>query len=255
MDLSTEAFGRVAVISDVHANVPALAAVLARIEAAEVDLVVCCGDLTWGAEPDRTVGMMAALGGRARYVRGNADRAVAEFAAGGRKAERPREVWMMARHSAASREFVQCFADGLVLDVRGLGPVRFCHGSPRADTELVTPGTPPERFAELSAGIAERIIVGGHTHVQFDHTVADGLRFVNPGSVGLPNHESAPGTAYWAILGPDVELCQTSYNVAEAVEAGHRLGDPVAEVIERLLMNPRTPREVEQDARTLVFSD
>jgi predicted phosphodiesterase len=254
MSPHTDTFGRVAVLSDVHANVPALAAVLARIEEAEVDLVISCGDLTWGAEPDETVSMMAALGERARYVRGNADRAVAEFAAGGRQATRPREVWMMARHSAPSVEFVQGFAADLVLDVRGLGPVRFCHGSPRSDTELVTPGTPPERFAELSAGVPERIIVGGHTHVQFDTTVA-GLRFVNAGSVGLPNHERAPGTAYWAILGPDVELRQTAYDVAAAVEAGRRLGDPAAEVIAGLLMTPRSPREVEEDAARLVFSN
>jgi hypothetical protein len=90
--------------------------------------------------------------------------------------------------------------------------------------------------------------------VQFDHTV-NGLRFVNPGSVGLPHHEGAPGTAYWALLGPDVELRQTSYDVARAIEVGHRLGDPAADLIERLLLTPPTPSEVEEDARQLTYSD
>jgi predicted phosphodiesterase len=247
-------YGRIAVVSDVHANVPALTAVLARIESAGVDLVVSCGDLTWGAEPDRTVELMAGLGPRARFVRGNGDRAVAELCGGRRQATRPRESWVTERHSPASRAFVEGFAAGLVLRVAGLGAVRFCHGSPRADTELVTPGTSPRRFAELSAGVPERVIVGGHTHLQFDHTV-DGLRFVNPGSVGLPNHEGAAGTAYWAILGPDVELHQTSYDVAEAVAVGHRLGDPAAEVIERLLLTPTPPREVEDDAARMTYSE
>lgn len=253
-NLGLDTFGRVAVISDVHANVPALTAVLAEIKAAGVDLVVSCGDLTWGAEPDRTVELMAGLGARARFVRGNADRAVVELHTGSREAKRPREAWLMPRHSAASVEFVRGFATGLALRVDGLGAVRFCHGSPRADTELVTPGTAPRRFAELSADVPERIIVGGHTHLQFDHTV-DGLRFVNPGSVGLPHHEGAPGTAYWAILGPDVELRQTSYDVAEAIEVGHRLGDPAAEVIEGLLRTPPTPRQIEQDAAELTYSE
>ncbi|MBR7832119.1 metallophosphoesterase family protein [Actinospica durhamensis] len=253
-DLGTDTFGRIAVVSDVHGNVPALTAVLAQIESAEVDLVVSCGDLTWGAEPDRTVRLMAGLGARARFVSGNADRAVTELSAGLREVTRPRETWVMGLHSPASLEFVRGFPAGLVLQVAGLGAVRFCHGSPRADTELVTPGTSPERFAELSAGVPERVIVGGHTHVQFDHTV-NGLRFVNPGSVGLPHHEGEPGTAYWAILGPDVELRRTSYDVTEAIEVGHRLGDPAAEVIERLLTTPPTPSEVEEDARRLTYSD
>lgn len=252
-ELGTEAFERVAVISDVHANISALTAVQAEIDAAGVDLVVSCGDLTWGAEPDRTVRLMSDLGLRARFVRGNGDRAVAELAAG-REARRPRESWILARHSAASLEFVQGFAAGLVLQVAGLGPVRFCHGSPRADTELVMPGISPRRFAELSADVPERIIVGGHTHVQFDHTV-DGLRFINPGSVGLPHHEAEPGLAYWAILGPDVELRATSYDVTEAMAVGHRLGDPAADVIERLLRTPPTPREIEEEAAQLTFSD
>jgi predicted phosphodiesterase len=197
---------------------------------------------------------VACLGPRARCVRGNADRAVVELAAGVREATRPREKWLLERHSAASVEFIQSFATGLVRHVAGLGAVRFCHGSPRADTELVTPGTSPQRFAELSAEVPERVIVGGHTHVQFDHTV-NGLRFVNPGSVGLPHHEGTPGVAYWAILGPDVELRQTTYDVAEAIAVGRRLGDPAADVIERLLLTPMTPDEVEQDAARLTYSD
>lgn len=253
-DLGTDVYERVAVVSDVHGNVPALAAVLAEVGSAGVDLVVSCGDLTWGAEPDRTVRLMAGLGARARFVSGNADRAVVELSAGLREVTRPREAWVMGLHSPASLEFVRGSAVGLVLRVAGLGAVRFCHGSPRADTELVMPGTSPRRFAELSAGVPERVIVGGHTHVQFDHTV-NGLRFVNPGSVGLPHHEGAPGTAYWAVLGPDVELRQTSYDVAQAIEIGRRLGDPAAEVIELLLMTPPTPSEIEEDAERLTYSD
>lgn len=91
--------GRVAVLSDVHANVPALTAVLAEVERVGADLVVFCGDLTWGPEPDRTVELVTALGDRARFVRGNGERAVVDMARGERVAERERERWMVARHS------------------------------------------------------------------------------------------------------------------------------------------------------------
>jgi putative phosphoesterase len=246
--------GRVAVISDVHANIPALEAVLAEIAQARVDLVVSCGDLTWGAEPDRTVELIEGLGTRAVCVRGNGDRAVIELAGGVREPSRPREVWMLAQHSAASVQFVSRFAFSVVVEIEGLGAVRFCHGSPRSDTELVTPRTTAERFDALMAGADENMLVTGHTHLQFDRGVA-GRRSVNPGSVGLPYSGGTPGTAFWALLGPDVELRQTRYDVSGALEVGPRLGDPAAETIAELLTSPPSPQEMAEDAERLVFSD
>ncbi|MGH3679318.1 MAG: metallophosphoesterase family protein [Natronosporangium sp.] len=245
---------RVAVLSDVHANVPALTAVLAEVERAGADLVVFCGDLTWGAEPDRTVELVTALGDRARFVRGNGERAVVDMARGERVPERERDRWMVTRHSPGSLDFVASFPFSLVVDVTGLGPVRFCHGSPRSDTEVVTPGTPAERITALTAGIDEPTLVTGHTHLQFDRTVA-GRRSINPGSVGLPYHEGEPGTAYWALLGPDVQLRQTRYDVAAATAVGVRVGDPAADRITELITSPPTPTEVIDQVEPLVFSD
>lgn len=161
---------------------------------------------------------------------------------------------MVAQHSAASTEFVAGFPFSLVVEVTGLGAVRFCHGSPRSDTEVVTPGTPADRFAELAAGVAEPTLVTGHTHLQFDRAVA-GRRSVNPGSVGLPYHDGEPGLAYWALLGPDVVLRQTRYEVSEAVAAAARVGDPIADTIAELLTSPPSVAEVIADAEARVFSD
>ena len=74
---------RVAVISDVHGNAPALAAVLDEIAGLDVDLIVSCGDLVAGPLPNETVALVAPLGDRVRYVRGNADREVMTVADGG----------------------------------------------------------------------------------------------------------------------------------------------------------------------------
>jgi predicted phosphodiesterase len=246
--------GTVAVVSDVHTNVAALTAVLAEIEREAPDLVVSCGDLTWGSQPDETIALMRALGDRALFVRGNGERAVLELLSGERDTESPRERWVPARHSPESVAFVATIGFSLVIDVTGLGPVRFCHGSPRADTEIVTPATSAERFADLSAGIEERVLVTGHTHIQFDRAVA-GRRSVNPGSVGLPYHLGEPGTAYWAMLGPDVSLRQTRYDVTAAVSAGDELGDPGADRIRDLLLTPPTPAEITEMGESRVFSD
>ena len=75
--------------------------------------------------------------------------------------------------------------DTQTVDVDGLGPVLFCHGSPRSDEEILTRISAEERVAAALAGVEEAVVVGGHTHVQFDRQVA-GRRLVNAGSVGMP---------------------------------------------------------------------
>jgi diadenosine tetraphosphatase ApaH/serine/threonine PP2A family protein phosphatase len=119
---------------------------------------------------------------------------------------------------------------------------------------LVTPVTTAKRFAELSADLDEQILVTGHTHMQFDRRVAE-RRSVNPGSVGLPYHNGEPGTAYWALLGPDVALRQTRYDVNAAIDVGPRTGDPGAERITGLLMSPPSPAEFMAETQHLEFSD
>jgi hypothetical protein len=57
------------------------------------------------------------------------------------------------------------------------------------------------------------------------------------------------------LLGPDVELRQTRYDVSAAIARGARLGDPAAEAIAGLLVSPPSPAEIMADAERLVFSD
>jgi putative phosphoesterase len=237
---------RVAVLSDVHGNAVALEAVLAEAERERPELFVFGGDLTWGAEPARTYELAAGLSERAMFVRGNADRAVLEG-----RAETERERWMRATHSTQAVAFLEQFVEQAVVDVDGLGPVRFCHGSPRSDEECVTPETPEERVAEFTAGIDEKTLVTAHVHIQFDREVA-GRRSVNPGSVGLP-YQGRPG-AYWALLGPDVELRRTEYDVGRAVAAYRESGFPNPEQLVEMLEQPPEPAEVIEDAERRVFA-
>lgn len=235
---------KVAVISDVHGNAVALAAVLAELEREQPDLLVSCGDLTWGPLPQETYDLVRGLD--ARFVRGNADRAVLENVS-----ETEKEQWMQARHTAEMREFLGTFEEQLVVEIEGLGPVRFCHGSPRTDEECVTPETPEERVREFSAGVDERVIVTGHVHIQFDREVA-GIRSVNSGSVGLP-YEGRPG-AYWALLGSGVEHRRTEYDLDEAVERYRASGWPGVEQIIEMTVDPPERREVIDHAEKVVFA-
>jgi putative phosphoesterase len=235
---------KLAVIADVHGNAPAFAAVLEEIEREQPDLIVSCGDLTWGPLPEETYELARGL--NARFVRGNADRAVLENVS-----ETEREQWMQAHHSDELREFLAGFDESVVVEVDGLGPVRFCHGSPRSDEECVTPETPEERVREFSAGVDERVIVTAHVHIQFDREVA-GIRSVNAGSVGLP-YEGKAG-AYWALMGPGVELRRTEYDVEATVERYRASGQPNVEQIVEMMLTPPERREVIDHAEKHVFA-
>jgi predicted phosphodiesterase len=235
---------RVAVVSDVHGNAVALAAVLAELDREQPDLIVFGGDLTWGPLPGETFALASGL--NARFVRGNAERAVLE-----NQSSTEREQWMQANHTPEMREFLASFEEHVVVEVDGLGPVRVCHGSPRTDEECVTPETPEARVRKFSRGVDERVIVTAHVHIQFDREVA-GIRSLNAGSVGLP-YEGRPG-AYWAMLGPDVELRRTEYDLDEAVARYRATDMPGVEEIVELLLSPPEPREVIDHAEQVVFA-
>ena len=235
---------RVAVLSDVHGNSVALAAVLAEVEQEKPDLIVFGGDFSWGPLAEETVELVQGL--NARFVRGNADRAVLE-----NKSETEKEQWMQAHHTPQMREFLAGFEEHVVVEVDGLGPVRICHGSPRTDEECVTPETPEARVFEFAEGVDERVIVTAHVHIQFDRQVA-GIRSVNAGSVGLP-YEGERG-AYWALLGPDVQMRRTEYDVEAAVDRFRATDFPGADELAEMMLTPPEPREVIDHAEQVVFA-
>jgi predicted phosphodiesterase len=235
---------RVAALADVHGNASALEAVLAEVAREQVDLIVFGGDLTWGPLPRETLALARALGVPARFVRGNADRML-----GAHDSERAR--WLAEQHGLEQTAFVNGFEPFVVVDVDGLGPTRFVHGSPRSDEECVTPETPSERVAEFMTGVPERVVVTAHVHVSYDRRVGD-VRLVGPGSVGRP-YEGEPG-ARWAVLGPDVELRRTEYDYDATAALYRASGIPDAEEDVEMLLHPITRAEIIADAEHRVFA-
>jgi predicted phosphodiesterase len=235
---------RVAALADVHGNAPALEAVLAEVAGEHVDLIVFCGDLTWGPLPSETLALVAALDVPARFVRGNADRKVGDEPEG-------RGPWMTEHHDQEQTALVNGFDPYVVVEVRGLGPTRFVHGSPRSDEECVTPETPAERVAEFMAGVPERVVVTAHVHVSYDRLVGD-VRLVGPGSVGRP-YEGEPG-ARWALLGPDVELRRSEYDYEAVAERYRATGIPDVEQEIEILLHPPTRDEIIAHAESVVFA-
>jgi predicted phosphodiesterase len=207
---------RVAVLADIHANLPALAAVLDEPDVASADAVVLLGDIALGPMPAETLDRLAELGDRAAWVHGNCEREMVTAFDGGEVpgpngADAAASAGLMGR---AHRDRLDGLPLTVTLDIDGLGPTLFCHASPRRDDEMLLVDSPPERWAAALDGVEAGVVVCGHTHMPFDR-LAGGRRVVNPSSVGMPYGHPGAG---WALLGPDVTLRRTMYDAQAAAE-------------------------------------
>ena len=119
--------------------------------------------------------------------------------------------------------------------------IRFCHGAPGSDTEPITRLTPEGRLRSLLASVDERVVVCGHTHVQFDRTV-DGIRVLNAGSVGAP-YEAEPA-AYWLELDPEPRFRRTGYDVEAAVARIRASGYPNMAPLDYVTPDPERPERM-----------
>ena len=191
----------VAALYDIHGNLAALEAVLAEVPADAT--IVVGGDICAGGEqPSEVLTRLRGLGDRVVWVRGNADR---ELHPGEEGLASP-EFLEQAR-AELSEEQIEFLHD--LPETQLVGGVLYCHASPRNDLDIFTERTPEERIAFLFEGLDVAAVVCGHTHMQFDRTVA-GVRVVNAGSVGMP-YEEEPG-AYWLL---DLTPRRTPYEGAE----------------------------------------
>ena len=233
---------RVAVISDIHGNLPALEAVLADIEREGIDDIVVAGDSVSGPWPAEVFDLLDSLG--ARIVRGNADRMEEVAAHSGGLAS-----WNAERLGTRRAATVLAWPLTLELAVGGLGDVLVCHSTPASDTPIYTRITPDETLVDLLGPVAADVLVCGHTHMQYDRTLSTGLRVVNPGSVGMP-YEGQRG-AFWAILGPDVELRRSDYDVEACVAAIQVIGAPVDPQLLAYLLDPPESADVTEHFESL----
>jgi putative phosphoesterase len=199
---------RIAALYDVHGNLPALDAVLADLQDEGVDLVIFGGDLVLGPWPAETLARASSLGDRARFIHGNSDTLATTGAT-------PRDRWVRDRLDSGQISTISSWPQTLSVELDGLGPTLFCHATPRSEDETVSPEAPPETWGAVLAGTTERLVICGHTHVQFDRTIGE-IRLINPGSVGAPTGRPV---AFWAILSPGVELRSTEYDTEAAIAA------------------------------------
>jgi predicted phosphodiesterase len=210
---------RVAVLSDIHGVLPALEAVLAEPDVRAADQIVLTGDIASGPQPVETLDLLTSLGDRVVWVRGNADRELVRVA-GGEASEYQVPDWAGRQLRPDQVELLAGLPHPVTLEVRGFGPVLFCHGSPRDDEEVVLVDSSIDRWLDVLSGVDERVrtVVCGHTHMPFQRLV-DRRLVANPGSVGMPYGRPGP---HWALLdGGVVQLRRSAVDL-------HALADRVA---------------------------
>jgi predicted phosphodiesterase len=192
--------------------VHALDAVLADVERAGVDTIVFGGDIAAGPFPHETLTRVRELP-NARFIRGNADR---------ESAVTPGADFRRTLLDDDDRAWLDALQFSLEVD-----GVLYVHATPRSDEEIVTPLTPDEELAEALAGVEQRLVIAGHTHMQNDRRVG-AIRFVNAGSVGMP-YEGDTDARWLIVDGGEVEFRRTPIDVARAAEAILPTGWPEAE--------------------------
>jgi putative phosphoesterase len=208
---------RIATLYDVHGNLPALEAVLAEIP--DDATIVVGGDVvTGGAHPSETLERLRGLGDRVVWIRGNVDRELKR----GEPGLAPAELLDATRAALTDEQIEFLYAQPLTAQI---DRVLFCHATPRNDLDIFTERTPEDRLVEIFAGVDADVVVCGHTHMQFERSIA-GRRVINSGSVGMP-YENEPG-AYWTL---DLEHRRTDYDGATPSE--HSRDEVLAEFTDR----------------------
>jgi putative phosphoesterase len=233
---------RIALISDIHGNLPALEAVLRQLDEEEVDRYVCLGDVAVGPWPSETVKRLSALG--CANILGNWDAWMLDGVPPCGDTAVGKMLLEMGMFWADQLDdediaFMRRAEPQIELAVDGEKLI-FFHGSPRSYNEPILAATPSEELEHMLRSLEAPIMVAGHTHVQMVRRLPFTL-MVNPGSVGLPFLEwpvAAARVCRWAeygILDYDgddsvhVELRRAPYDAEGFIRYALQSGVPHAE--------------------------
>jgi len=234
----------VAVITDIHGNLPALEAALGRIDELAIEQVYCGGDLVgYGPHPNEVCALIEERGIPTIY--GNYDYAIArdEHDCGCAYIDqRDRELgqdsveWTLVNTNQASRDFMRALPFDLHFEVGGVR-VHLVHGSPRKVNEYLFEDKRASLYERLAGAETDRALVFGHTHKPWVQEYG-GVLFVNCGSVGKPKDGDPRGA--FAVLRPagdtvDVTIERVGYD-ADAVAAEVRRAGLPGEFADKLLI-------------------
>jgi putative phosphoesterase len=233
----------VAVITDIHANLPALQAALRRIDELGVERTYCGGDLVgYGPHPNEVCALIQERAIPTIY--GNYDYAIARdlddcgcayVTPHDREIGQQSVAWTLEHTDQRSKAFMRELPFDLRFTV-GDSAVHLVHGSPRKVNEYLFEDKPARLYERLAAAEDADVLVFGHTHKPWDREYG-GVRFVNCGSLGKPKDGDPRGA--FAILDAgsgslQVTIERVAYD-AHAVAAEVRAAGLPGEFADKLL--------------------
>jgi predicted phosphodiesterase len=222
--------GPIALLYDIHGNLPALEAVFQDAEVAGATSYLLGGDYAaFGPWPRETAERIEALPTTAR-IRGNVERWLRE------EPEAPAETKQMVEAALAAA--TDALGPALVARLYEL-PERaefdgmlVCHGSPLSDVETFAPEAQAGEERML-AGEANRTILFGHSHQQFQRPGPDDTLLVNPGSVGMPL-DGDPRAAWALYENGRILFRRTVYDTERAAAKMRSYGEWAKPIVRRI---------------------
>jgi putative phosphoesterase len=253
---------RLAVLADIHGNLPALEAVLADMRRYDPDGLLVAGDLVLGGpQPNEAVRWLRSA--RAWIIRGNSDSDLIRYAAGdGPRAWHTHLQFGLLRwtYRAVDRDtlaFLQGLPEQCAVEVPGTAPIRLVHGSPGHPSASIFPDEEPATLDRALAQTREPVLVCGHTHIPWQ-VERDGRLALNPGAVSSPLNGTV-GAQYalltwqgdrWRVehhaVGYDLGRLRTALRESGALEAGGAL-------MQAFLLGTETGRNIGKDFLTHAY--
>ncbi len=178
---------KILLLSDIHANFPALTSVAAHFDNTPFDLICNCGDsIVYAPFPNETLHWLEKM--NVVSILGNTDRKTKKLLLG-KQFKKPRKVekrimytWTAEQLDQQSKAYLLSLKKQRVIPTK-YHTIKLFHGSPEHPNEFLFPDTPTSRFIELSRVHKHSIIITGHSHTPYYKQIDD-THFINPGSVG-----------------------------------------------------------------------
>jgi predicted phosphodiesterase len=178
---------KLAILSDIHGNLPALEAVLQDLSQFKMDHVIVAGDvINWGPFSTQVMERVTREGWA--VIRGNNEFYVLDYntpRAPSEWEEYSLLPWLHRQLNGHWRTVIAAWPDALSLRFPDAPPLRVVHGSPHSPREPIYPISTEDEIEFMLAGVEESTVVAAHTHLPMDRRVGR-WRILNPGSVGVP---------------------------------------------------------------------
>jgi len=216
---------KLAFISDIHSNLPALEVVLRDIKSHEVDHIYCLGDIIgYHTQPNEVIRLLQE--NRVLSIKGNHDKTHAELTPEEGKNQSINVRYNSEKLTPENRQYLLSLPEQMVLEVEDI-KIKMVHGSPNHIAQYLHKDSPEAR--EELAKLQEQVLLCGHTHIPYIME-EEGKFLINPGSVGKPKH-GTPDASYLILTISDnniyPKLTTTEYDVNKATEQLERHNFPV----------------------------